>query len=71
MDNYLFGPPITVGTSAVDLTELLKQRRHQMTRAEKFEQKVSFVYGVMDADSGITKDQVRAILAAADGTTPP
>lgn len=38
-----------------------------MTRKQRFEQKVSFVYGVMDADSGITKEQVRAILIAADG----
>lgn len=38
-----------------------------MTREQRFEQKVSFVYGVMDAGSGITKEQVRAILIAADG----
>jgi hypothetical protein len=38
-----------------------------MTKAERFEQKVSYVYGVMDADSGITKEQVRRVLAASDG----
>lgn len=64
--NYLFGPPVNIGTSAVDFTDLLMRRRSQMTRAQKFEQKVSFVYSCVAGD-GITKEQVRAILSTADG----
>jgi hypothetical protein len=52
------------------LREMIEESvKRPMTREERFEQKVSFVYGVMDADSGITKEHVRAILTAADGGT--
>lgn len=54
------------GKTAEAVLKALSAPRNPMTRAERFEQKVSYVYGVMDADSGITKEQVRAILTAAD-----
>lgn len=52
------------------LTALIERaRNHVMTPAERFEQRVSFVYGQQDYDSlhKRTKDQVRAHLATIYG----
>lgn len=38
-------------------------RNHVMTPAERFEQRVSFVYGGMSSRSTTTKDQVRKWLS--------
>lgn len=49
-------------TSPELLAALDRVRGYKMTPAERFEQRVSFVYGQMGADSAMTKDEVRAIL---------
>ena len=49
--------------SLLDLLQRLEELAgHEMTAEERFEQKVSFVFGMLDADSDITKDEVREIL---------
>lgn len=52
------------GKTAEAVLKALSAPRDPMTREQRFEQKVSFVYGQV---KGVTKEQVRAILAAADG----
>lgn len=59
--NWLWGPPIPITTSAPLLDALAQMTGRPMTKRERFEQKVSFVYGQM---RGITKEQVREILLA-------
>ncbi|MEG3086200.1 hypothetical protein [Sphingomonas sp. PB4P5] len=44
-----------------------KARSHVMSPAEKFEQRVSFVYGMMGANSTRTKDDIRRSLIDASG----
>ena len=43
--------------------------RGPMTAEEEFEQRVSFVYGCMDFDSNVTKEQVREALRKQMGYT--
>lgn len=53
-------------------TELIERaRNHKMTPQEKFEQRVSFVYGQQDwsAKHQFTKDQIRTRLSGDGGTT--
>lgn len=47
-----------------------RARLHVMTPEETFEQRVSFVYGGMSNDGTLTKDDIRAMLAKAQGTPP-
>lgn len=54
------------GKAAEAVLAALSAPRAPMTREQRFEQKVSFAYSCVAGD-GITKDQVRAVLAAADG----
>ncbi|WP_394662876.1 hypothetical protein [uncultured Sphingomonas sp.] len=49
-------------TSPELLAALDRVRGYKMTPAERFEQRVSFVYGQMSARSTLSKDKVRAIL---------
>ena len=42
-----------------DLQRLKQSVRRKVTRKERFEQKVSFVYGQLGTDSKLTKAQVR------------
>lgn len=54
------------GKTAKAVLDALSAPRDPMTKAERFEQKVSFVYSCVAGD-GITKEQVRAVLTASDG----
>lgn len=63
-DNWLFGPPIPITTGAPP--PLVFPPPRKLTREEIFEQRVSWAYSCVAGD-GITKDQVRRVLAASDG----
>ena len=59
-----------------EMSDRLKQaleraRNHVMTPEEKFEQRVSFVYGQQDHDKpGLSKEEIREILIRSDGRAP-
>ncbi len=61
LNNWLWGPPIPITTSAPSIDLTIVQAR-PLTPEERFEQKVSFVYGQLK-DTGLTKEQVRAVLS--------
>ncbi|MBR7972960.1 hypothetical protein KDX01_07495 [Burkholderia vietnamiensis] len=45
------------------LVELAEAASKKQSQAELAEQRVSFVYGVMKVDSGVTREQVRKVIA--------
>lgn len=48
----------------MDFAALVEQaKKHVMTPAEKFEQRVSFVWSGLSSRSGLSKDDVRRMLA--------
>jgi len=49
-----------------------RARNHVMTPEERFEQRVSFVYGQQDYDNphSLTKEKIRQMLAESDGHPP-
>lgn len=55
-------------TSPELLAALDRAKRHVMTPEEVFEQRVSFVYGM--SNSGLTKDEIRDMLAKSQGRPP-
>lgn len=54
-------------TDARLLTALKGAARRVLTAAELKEQRVSFVYGSLDAQSDVTREQVREMLAKQEG----
>ena len=53
-----------------DLDALIERARHiKMSPEDWFEQRVSFVYGMLPHDSKITKDEVREMLRRDVGGT--
>jgi hypothetical protein len=58
--------------SETELKQLLDRIRNvaPMTPEQIFEQKISYVFGMLDADNPLTKDDVRRILREQAGYTP-
>lgn len=62
------GVPInSSATTRVSAALIERARNHVMTPAERREQRVSFVYGMLDANDKRTKDDIRASLARING----
>ena len=61
------------GTSPELLALIERARHHKMTPEEKFEQRVSFVYGMQDFGNPKprTKDEIRAHMIEIYGRPPP
>lgn len=65
----MIGKPVQMSERLRELIE--KARHHKMTPEEKFEQRVSFVYGQQDHDKpGLTKDEIRQMLIHMEGRPP-
>ena len=48
------------------LEALLQKHGEKPSQAEIFEQRVSFVYGSLDSDGSVTREQVKRFLADSD-----
>lgn len=59
-----------IATSPELLALLEKARAHVMTPAEVFEQRVSFVFGMLSSKSKLTRDDVRQFLIKQNGIPP-
>lgn len=57
-------------TSKALLDALSAKPTHDLTAAELHRQRVSFILGSVDENSGITRDQVEDVLARQEGTRP-
>jgi hypothetical protein len=49
------------------LSALRGAAQHKQTAAEILEQRVSFVYGAVDSQNGVTRDQIRKLILEQDG----
>ncbi|MGS1071740.1 hypothetical protein [Burkholderia glumae] len=54
---------LTLKTNQDLLAGLSEAAGKKQSQADLAEQRVSFVYGLMKSDSGVTRDQVRNIIA--------
>jgi Ca2+-binding EF-hand superfamily protein len=59
--------PNNLKTDHILLDRLEQAARHQMTREELHQQRVSFILSAMSDDSTVTRHQVEEILAKAEG----
>lgn len=59
--------PHDLKTDQVLLGRLEQAARHQMTKEELHQQRVSFILSAMSATSTVTRNQVEEILAKGDG----
>ncbi|GJB76976.1 hypothetical protein ACK56M_08750 [Pseudomonas sp. s4] len=49
------------------LSALRGAAQHKQTAAEMLEQRVSFVYGSVDAQNGVTREQIRKLILEQEG----
>lgn len=49
------------------LSALRGAAQHKQTAAEILEQRVSFVYGSVDSQNGVTRDQIRMLILEQEG----
>lgn len=60
---------LSLKTSPVLLEALRSVANKPMTARDLMEQRVSFVYGSIDAASGVTRDRVRQLILEQEGST--
>lgn len=62
-DKYMNMKVVEIATDENLLDALRKVADHKPSRDEVTQQRVSFVYGALKSDSGITKEQVKKAIA--------
>lgn len=60
---------LSLKTNPKLLEALCSAATKPMTARDLMEQRVSFVYGSMDAASGVTRDRVRQLILEQEGST--
>lgn len=61
------GVNMTIKTNDALLTRLTRSVTREPTPHEIFEQRVSFVYGSMNPESSVTREQVKQIILKEEG----
>jgi len=59
---------LSMKTSAGLLDKVRRAAARKLSPNELMEQRVSFVFGSMDSDNGVTKDKVRKVILAQVGS---